>query len=120
MKKPKYKTMYMTQRQLDMLPVYNISTPSGVYIGKIWKKDLNKVAGEDRYWKFPGPPKWLVCTFEEEPDQVTYPNTVKNGYYIPVITEKSSIVVGGNSGGAKVFKRHNEEYKGDYDPVRWE
>lgn len=118
-KKPKYKTMYMTQWQLDSLPEYSTSTPTGVYIGKIWKMNIN-CENRNGYRVPINPPKWLICTFEEEPDQVKYPGYCKNGYYVPIIVDESSIVVGENRGGAKVFIRHGEEYKGDYEPVRWE
>lgn len=100
-------TLAVTQRQLDFLPEYSTTIPSGVYPHKIWKAKLKDGS-------------WQIRTFEPEPDQVKYPGTVKNGSYVPVIVKLSGIRIGKNRGGACVFTlREDEEYLGDYKPVIW-
>jgi hypothetical protein len=60
----------MTRKYFDALPEYSLSIPTGVTIGKRWKRVEPFV--DD------GTPKtWFMGEYAEEPDQVTYPGMVQ-------------------------------------------
>lgn len=63
------------------LPEYSWSTPTGVIIGKMWRAHQRK-NGKSRKLV------WWIYRYEEEPDQVTYPNTVRNARYVPVLRNR--------------------------------
>lgn len=54
----------LTQSQLDGLPEYSCSIPTGTTIGKRWKRDVN--AYPRGYGPHP-PPYWIVCEYAEHP-----------------------------------------------------
>lgn len=48
----------MSQRELDNLPEYSASLPTGVRIGKRWKRDVHFRPGPRRHQ-----PAWLLCEY---------------------------------------------------------
>lgn len=56
---------------------YSWSTPTGVVIGKMWRAYQPNEARTRM--------QWWIYRYEVEPDQVTYPNMVRNARYVPVI-----------------------------------
>lgn len=49
----------MSPASFDKLLEYSTSTPTGIYIGKMWKRQLSNS-------------KWLLCWFEPHPEPDTY------------------------------------------------
>lgn len=84
----KIKGFHLTQEQFDSFPEYSATIPTGVYAGKYWKAQT--ISG------------WVIRGFEEEPDQVKFPNSVKNAQYLPLIGEVP----------AKLYRW----WKGEYPP----
>lgn len=43
----------ITQRLLDSLPEYSLSNPTGVVLGKVWKRNSGMT----------DPPTWIICEY---------------------------------------------------------
>ena len=73
-------TMRITMAEATKLLEYSASNPSGAYPGKRWRR--HNGAFDHRFKALGGIPRWVICTYEEIPDD---PKHVKNGVYRAVI-----------------------------------
>jgi len=90
--KPHFKGFFITAQQLKELPEYSTSMPTGTYIGKLWKADLNWWRNYEDYQanyrqrygtEAPRHPVWQIRTYEKHPTEPE--KYVKNGYYYPLV-----------------------------------
>jgi len=83
--------IYLTKSELDHLPEYSCSNPTGTTIGKMWKRDLNAQApGLLRPYLLPH--KWMVHRYDkhENPELVKISSfqVRLKGKRIPALTDK--------------------------------
>jgi hypothetical protein len=123
--KPHWTGIFITQKQLEDLPVYNSTNPTGVYVGKVWKRSVRLYGDGERWVGGSMHPRnsrqvgWVICTYENEPDQVKYPKCAQNGYYTPLIVEDEKL-----TGKIKLFSMQYKasveaERRGDNPVVDW-
>lgn len=64
---------YLTAAELNDLPEYSCSMPTGTTIGRMWKKDMYAYDPDNRHLS----PTWVICQYVEHPN----PNKVGIKYY---------------------------------------
>lgn len=82
--KRKWRGIFITVAQLNALPEYSRSVPTGVYPGKFWKREYTwrkKRGKKERKG-------WIICSYEEHPDPKMRETHCKNGYYVPLIVKE--------------------------------
>jgi hypothetical protein len=55
----------MTRATFDALMEYSSTVPSGVYPGKMWRRNNARLPAPDVY-SVAQPPEWLLCWFERD------------------------------------------------------
>lgn len=75
--------MRITMKEAVALPEYSASNPTGVTVGKRWRR--HNGVHDMEFFHRGGIPRWMICTYEEIPGDTKY---VRNGRYRAVITVK--------------------------------
>lgn len=78
-------SMRVTLRELEALPEYSASNPTGAIEGKRWRR--HNGAHDFTFRKAGGVPFWVICQYEIRSD--TPPNHVTTVTYRPVVTVKA-------------------------------
>lgn len=66
----------ITRKAFDLLPEYSSTLPTGVFIGKVWKRNMN--------WREAVEPDWVLGRYEKHPTDSTQCLIV---WYEPYIVE---------------------------------
>lgn len=72
-----HKVEKIKRKVFESLLEYSTSNPTGTFVGKVWKRDLN-------VFRKNGPdPDWRICEYVDHPD----PKLIGIDYRIPEIIE---------------------------------
>lgn len=80
---------HLTMEQFKRLPEYSATVPTGVTLGKTWKR--HNGAHDPAFRLAGGRPRWIICRYEDAPAQVIrgkLTQMCKTATYRPVIKVK--------------------------------